>query len=110
MLQVVNFFSFRSNLAMAPWYIMPSHILPSLSGRRPSMPVGQPFLSSGSCHSLCWPVFGSIMPKVCSPKLGVIGVAVGADDDVMRFGGRARQVVFRIDDFGGAAFGTRQRL
>ena len=69
MLQVVNFLSFMSNLAMAPWYIMPSHMLPSLSGRRPSMPVGQPFLSSGTWYSVCAPVFGSIMPKVCSPKL-----------------------------------------
>src|SRR5438105_9498648 len=74
MFQVSNFSTLTSNLAIAPWYIMPSHMLPSLSGRSPSMPVGQPFLGSGTGYSVTLPVFGSSLPKVCSPKFENQGV------------------------------------
>ncbi len=58
----------RSYLPIAPWYIMPNQMLPSLSAWMLSEPCGQPSLSSGSGISVTLPVFGSILPMFCSPK------------------------------------------
>src|SRR5215470_2757810 len=54
---------------MLAWYIRPSHKLPSLSERKESAPVGKPFLGSGTGYSVTFPVLGSSLPNVCSPKL-----------------------------------------
>src|SRR5258705_9243495 len=43
---------FGSNFMIAPWYIMPAHKLPSLSGRNDSSPVGEPFFGSGTGYSV----------------------------------------------------------
>ena len=43
-------------------------------------------------------------------EVGVPGIAVGIDDDVMRIGVLPRQVVFGDDHAGGAALRPRQRL
>src|SRR6266540_2349049 len=64
-----NFSVFGSNLATPAWYIMPSQRLPSLSTPRSRLPVGKPFLNSGIAYSVCLPVFGSSLPRNCSPKL-----------------------------------------
>src|SRR5258706_4669004 len=67
--QVWNFSDLRSNFAMAPWYIIPIHRFPSLSLRKESAPIGEPFFNSGTGYSVCLQVLGSSLPSVCSPKL-----------------------------------------
>src|SRR5262245_7070073 len=58
-----------SKRTTAPWYILPSQKLPSLSARIESAPVGKPGFCSGIGYSLCAPVLVSTRPTNCSPKL-----------------------------------------
>src|SRR5437763_12081635 len=60
---IVNFSVFLSNLAMALWYITPTHGLSSLSTSRLSVPCGQPALTIGIGYCVTLPVFGSILPR-----------------------------------------------
>src|SRR6266705_572858 len=66
---VVNFVVLRSNLRMVAWYMLPSQRLPSLSLRRPRSHVGNPGLCTSMGNSVAVPVFGSSLPRFCSPKL-----------------------------------------
>ena len=84
MVQTWNFSVLRSNFVIAPWYIMPSHKLPSLSERSESEPVGEPFFGSGTGYSVTLPVFGSSLPNDCSPKLEYQAMPSTIDDHVMR--------------------------
>ena len=88
---------------------MPSQRLPSLSTPRSRLPVGKPLRSSGMAYSVCLPVFGSSLPRNCSPKFVYQTVAVH-HDHVVRLDGRARQIVFGDDDVGAAALHARQGL
>src|SRR6185295_19332922 len=63
-----TFSVFVSTLAMAAWYIMPTHRFSSRSMRIESAPRGEPFLISGVLISTSFPVFGSNLPMFWSPK------------------------------------------
>src|SRR5437867_6878652 len=58
-----NFWVFLSNLAMALWYITPTHGLSYLANSRSSVPSDHPGLATGIGYCVTWPVFGSILPR-----------------------------------------------
>src|SRR5207302_8283410 len=65
---IVNFSVFLSNLAMALWYITPTHGLSFLSISRLRVPCGQPSLTIGIGYCVTLPVLGSILPRNIWPK------------------------------------------
>src|SRR6185369_8667974 len=58
-----NFSVLTSNLAIALWYITPTHGLPSLSISRLSVPCGQFGLTIGIGYCVTLPVLASILPR-----------------------------------------------